>query len=101
MIEPQVEAHCWTATRRKPEPDRIARGGAQERLSKRGSADGWRSCGEREERRERKTMVGHGELTPPNGSRLSCGRLARRRKGGGRQSVPARGTTLRDRKSVV
>src|SRR6266487_2663365 len=26
----------------------------------------------------------------PNGSRLSCGRLARRRKGRGRQSVPAR-----------
>ena len=26
----------------------------------------------------------------PNGSRLSCGRLARRRKGEGRQSVPAR-----------
>ena len=26
----------------------------------------------------------------PNGSRLSCGRLARRRKGAGRQSVPAR-----------
>src|SRR5881396_3875 len=26
----------------------------------------------------------------PNGSRLSCGRLARRRKAGGRQSVPAR-----------
>ena len=27
---------------------------------------------------------------PPNGSRLSCGRPARRRKGVGRQSVPAR-----------
>src|SRR5947207_7752944 len=27
---------------------------------------------------------------PPNGSRLSCWRLARRRKGVGRQSVPAR-----------
>src|SRR2546426_9807195 len=27
---------------------------------------------------------------PPNGSRLSCGRLVRRRKGVGRQSVPAR-----------
>src|SRR3989442_11297080 len=26
----------------------------------------------------------------PNGLRLSCGRLARRRKAGGRQSVPAR-----------
>ncbi len=26
---------------------------------------------------------------PPNGSRLSCGRLGRRRKGVGRQSVPA------------
>src|SRR5207247_466178 len=29
-------------------------------------------------------------LPPPNGSRLSCGRLARWRKGVGRQSVPAR-----------
>src|SRR5213080_2130761 len=28
---------------------------------------------------------------PSNGSRLSCGRLARRRKGGGRQSVPRQG----------
>src|SRR5439155_14957125 len=28
--------------------------------------------------------------SPPNGSRLSCGRLARRRKSSGRQSVPAR-----------
>ncbi len=27
---------------------------------------------------------------PPNGSRLSCGRLARQRKSSGRQSVPAR-----------
>src|SRR5438552_2932968 len=27
----------------------------------------------------------------PNGSRLSCGRLARRRKGSGRQSVPRQG----------
>ncbi len=33
--------------------------------------------------------------TPPNGSRLSCGRLARRRKGVGRSPCPARGTTLR------
>src|SRR5437016_4232736 len=31
-----------------------------------------------------------GGSAPPNGSRLSCGRLARRRKGSGRQSVPAR-----------
>src|SRR5881409_1675811 len=31
----------------------------------------------------------------PNGSRLSCGRLARRRKAGGRQSAPARAQTLR------
>ena len=31
-----------------------------------------------------------GGSAPPNGSRLSCGRPARRRKGGGRQSVPAR-----------
>ena len=29
-------------------------------------------------------------MLPPNGSRLSCGRLARRRKGVGRESVPAR-----------
>src|SRR5438132_625123 len=31
----------------------------------------------------------------PNGSRLSCGRPARQRKGGGRSPCPARGTTLR------
>src|SRR6266540_436419 len=31
-----------------------------------------------------------GKLLPSNGSRLSCGRPARRRKGVGRQSVPAR-----------
>src|SRR6266566_3021656 len=31
----------------------------------------------------------------PNGSRLSCGRLARRRKAAGRSPCPARGTTLR------
>ena len=31
----------------------------------------------------------------PNGSRLSCGRLARPRKGVGRSPCPARGTTLR------
>src|SRR5207237_10535789 len=39
----------------------------------------------------------HGETAAcvPNGSRLSCGRLARRRKAMGRQAVPARGTTLR------
>src|SRR6266496_6648059 len=29
-------------------------------------------------------------VTPSNGSRLSCGRLARRRKGGGRSPGPAR-----------
>ena len=29
-------------------------------------------------------------MVAPNGSRLSCGRPARRRKVGGRQSVPAR-----------
>src|SRR5437016_11479874 len=34
-------------------------------------------------------LIGVHELLP-NGSRLSCGRLARRRKGEGRQSVPAR-----------
>src|SRR5881398_2441986 len=34
-------------------------------------------------------------VPPPNGSRLSCGRLARRRKGVGRSPCPARGTTLR------
>ena len=31
----------------------------------------------------------------PNGSRLSCGRLARRRKDAGRSPCPARGTTPR------
>jgi len=31
-----------------------------------------------------------GGSAPPNGSRLSCGRPARRRKSSGRQSVPAR-----------
>src|SRR6184192_1109119 len=36
-----------------------------------------------------------GGSAPPNGSRLSCGRLARRRKGVGRSPCPARGTTLR------
>src|SRR5206468_10146964 len=34
-------------------------------------------------------------MLPPNGSRLSCGRLARRRKACGRSPCPARGTTLR------
>jgi len=34
-------------------------------------------------------------VLPPNGSRLSCGRLARRRKIVGRSPCPARGTTLR------
>src|SRR5881396_629799 len=37
----------------------------------------------------------------PNGSRLSCGRLARRRKGGGRSPCPARGTTLRFIKAIT
>src|SRR5439155_10167509 len=38
----------------------------------------------------------HGCPPPlPNGSRLSCGRLARRRKGVGRSPCPTRGTTLR------
>src|SRR5437764_10314853 len=32
-----------------------------------------------------------GGSAPPNGSRLSCGRLARRRKSSGRQSVPRQG----------
>src|SRR5204862_422272 len=31
-----------------------------------------------------------GGSAPPNGSRLSCGRIARRRKAVGRQSAPAR-----------
>jgi len=30
-------------------------------------------------------------MSLPNGSRLSCGRLARRRKSSGRQSVPRQG----------
>src|SRR5437773_832528 len=36
-----------------------------------------------------------GGSAPPNGSRLSCGRLARRRKAVGRRPCPIRGTTLR------
>src|SRR5436853_6027643 len=36
---------------------------------------------------------------PPNGSRLSCGRLARRRKVVGRSPCPVRGTTLRSERS--
>src|SRR5438067_12478063 len=36
-----------------------------------------------------------GGSAPPNGSRLSCGRPARRRKAVGRSPCPARGTTLR------
>src|SRR5437773_1679116 len=34
-------------------------------------------------------------MLPPNESRLSCGRLARRRQASGRSPCPARGTTLR------
>src|SRR6266516_580406 len=40
--------------------------------------------------------TGHSDivvLEPPNGSRLSCGRLARRRKGAGRKSCARQGTT--------
>src|SRR3989442_3636418 len=47
---------------------------------------------------ENASQQGHGlrrRWTAPNGSRLSCGRLARRRKGDGRSPCPARGTTLR------
>src|SRR5881296_2141265 len=33
----------------------------------------------------------NGEWAPPNGSRLSCGRRARRHNGGGRQSAPRQG----------
>src|SRR5439155_6115639 len=36
-----------------------------------------------------------GAARRPNGSRLSCGRLANWRKGVGRSPCPARGTTLR------
>src|SRR5437588_49739 len=36
-----------------------------------------------------------GGSAPPNGSRLSCGRLAHRRKGAGRSPCPPGGTTLR------
>src|SRR5207248_11350363 len=54
-------------------------------------------------RREFAADVGDGELVAcfiasrvtPNGSRLSCGRPARRRKAAGRSPCPARGTTLR------
>src|SRR5436309_283104 len=37
----------------------------------------------------------------PNGSRLSCGRPARRRKVVGRSPCPARGTTLRFLKAIT
>src|SRR5213596_3077958 len=39
--------------------------------------------------------------TPSNGSRLSCGRPARRRKGSGRQSVPRQRTTLRFARAIT
>ncbi len=54
--------------------------------------------------RERLVMVSHSPIentlevsrrVPPNGSRLSCGRPARRRKCVGRSPCPAKGTTLR------
>src|SRR5438309_7835689 len=35
-------------------------------------------------------LAGQSSVSRPNGSRLSCGRPARRRKSSGRQSVPAR-----------
>src|SRR2546425_9823085 len=43
---------------------------------------------EREEDNRKQVLSAHRQR--PNGSRLSCGRLARRRKAVGRQSVPAR-----------
>src|SRR5207247_6460389 len=43
----------------------------------------------------------HHGVTLPNGSRLSCGRLARRRKIVGRSPCPARGTTLRFLKAIT
>src|SRR5213594_241806 len=42
-----------------------------------------------------------GGSAPPNGSRLSCGRPARRRKVVGRSPCPARGTTLRFLKAIT
>ena len=44
-------------------------------------------------RKESQELSESGPL--PNGSRLSCGRLARRRKDTGRSRCPAGGTTLR------
>jgi hypothetical protein len=41
-----------------------------------------------------------GGSAPPNGSRLSCGRPARRRKRSGRTSVPARAQTLNSIKTI-
>src|SRR5207245_3811549 len=35
-------------------------------------------------------LAGQSSVSRPNGSRLSCGRPARRRKSSGRQAVPAR-----------
>src|SRR5205823_8204342 len=42
-----------------------------------------------------------GGSAPPNGPRLSCGRPARRRKGGGRQSVPARAQRSASLKAIT
>src|SRR6266700_5493530 len=42
-----------------------------------------------------------GGSAPPNGSRLSCGRLGRRRKGVRRQSVPARAQHSVSLKAII
>ena len=49
-------------------------------------------CGEEKSCKSHRASVSR---VRPNGSRLSCGRLARRRKNGGRMSAPARAQTLR------
>src|SRR5205823_14972897 len=43
-----------------------------------------------EAKKDEEREYAHRAIGPPNGSRLSCGRPARRRKSSGRQSVPAR-----------
>src|SRR2546422_2393950 len=42
-----------------------------------------------------RSLIEPPQLPRPNGSRLSCGRLARQRKVVGRSPCPARSTTLR------
>src|SRR5881396_1527229 len=56
-------------------------------------------AGPKDEKREQEKATVM--MLPPNGSRLSCGRPARRRKVVGRSPCPARGTTLRFLKAIT